>query len=55
VGGGAAHGLIDVRTTAGELRLVERPAGSVAKELLWALTGAIDLTGGAAPAEEAAE
>lgn len=47
--------LIDIRTDDGELRLVERPAGSVAKELRWALTGAIDVTGGAAPDQEAAE
>ncbi|MEU4385250.1 hypothetical protein [Promicromonospora sp. NPDC023805] len=36
--------LIDVRTRDGEVRLVERPAGSVAKELRWALVGAVDAT-----------
>ncbi|MBE1875561.1 hypothetical protein [Myceligenerans pegani] len=36
--------LIDVRADGDELRLVERPAGSVAKELRWALTGAVDAT-----------
>ncbi|GAB4084697.1 hypothetical protein GCM10028784_13270 [Myceligenerans cantabricum] len=39
--------LIDVRTDDGELKLVDRPAGSVAKELRWALTGAVDATAGA--------
>ncbi|GAB3171146.1 hypothetical protein GCM10027059_38850 [Myceligenerans halotolerans] len=36
--------LIDVRIDGDDLRLVARPAGSVAKELRWALTGAIDAT-----------
>ncbi|RPF20664.1 hypothetical protein [Myceligenerans xiligouense] len=42
--------LLDVRTDDGELRLVERPAGSVAKEVRWALVGAVDAT---TPAEVA--
>lgn len=46
--------LIDVRADDGDLRLVERPAGSVAKELRWALTGAISATAGAAPTPEGA-
>lgn len=36
--------LIDVRTDDGDPLLVERPAGSVEKELRWALTGALDAT-----------
>jgi hypothetical protein len=34
--------LLDVRTRDGEIAPVERPAGSVAAELQWALVGAID-------------
>lgn len=36
--------LLDVRTDDGELAPVERPAGSVAAELQWALVGAVDAT-----------
>lgn len=35
--------LLDVRTRQGELRVTERPAGSVAAELEWALVGALDV------------
>jgi hypothetical protein len=36
--------LLDVRTDDGALAPVERPAGSVAAELQWALAGAVDAT-----------
>lgn len=36
--------LVDVRVDDGDLDLVERPAGSLAKELRWALTGALSAT-----------
>lgn len=48
----AGDRLIDVRADGDELRLVARPAGSVAKELRWALTGAISATAGATPVRE---
>ncbi|WP_344100940.1 hypothetical protein [Myceligenerans crystallogenes] len=36
--------LLDVRAGEGTVKLVERPAGSVAAELRWALVGAMDAT-----------
>lgn len=36
--------LLDIRTDDGEVAPVERPAGSVAAELQWALVGAVDAT-----------